>query len=211
MAAIFGQFPANFRLSGTLARSAKELQCLSMCSSPKLIFKASVLRADAFYKSKCPSVCPSVCLFVCMFTFEVPFKRLFAPTSWSRMSNIVKDSESLEKSSGKKWSQIWTYLFENCLKSPRKKKSFFVFVADFALQNMVKTMLPDGLETSGRRAYRYFGISLIRFWVFAFWMIFFRFSKQIGFLGILGPTGNHAFRWIRDLWLKGISLILACL
>ena len=87
-----------------------------------------------------------------MFTFEVPFKRIFAPTSQSQMSNIVRDSESLGKSSGEKWSQIGTLLFENCLKSPRKKK--FVFFADFALQNMVETTLPDGLETSGRRAYR---------------------------------------------------------
>ena len=70
------------------------------------IFKASALWADAFYKSKCPSVCLSVCLSVCVFTFEVPFKRLFAPTSQSRMSNIFRDSESLEKSNGKKWSQI---------------------------------------------------------------------------------------------------------
>ena len=37
---------------------------------------------------------------------------------------------------------------ENC----RAKKSFFF--ADFALQNMVETTLPDGLETYGRRAYR---------------------------------------------------------
>jgi hypothetical protein len=36
-------------------------------------------------------------------------------------------------------------------KSPRKKK-FFV-VADFSLQNMVETTLPDGLDTSGRRVY----------------------------------------------------------
>ena len=41
------------------------------------IFKASALWADAFYKSKCPSVC----MFVCLFTFEVPFNGLFAPTS----------------------------------------------------------------------------------------------------------------------------------
>ena len=39
-------------------------------------------------------------------TFEVPFKRLFAPTSQSWMSNIFRESESLGKSSGKKWSQI---------------------------------------------------------------------------------------------------------
>ena len=29
------------------------------------LFKASALWADAFYKSKCPSVCVSVCLSVC--------------------------------------------------------------------------------------------------------------------------------------------------
>ena len=34
----------------------------------------------------------------------------------------------------------------------RTKKSFFF--ADFALQNTVETTLPDGLESSGRRAYR---------------------------------------------------------
>ena len=38
---------------------------------------------------------------------------------------------------------------------------------------------------------------------------FFPFFKKIGFLGILGPPGNHASRWIRDLWLMGVSLILA--
>ena len=41
------------------------------------VFKASALWADAFYKSKCPSVCLSVRLF----TFEVQFNGLFAPTS----------------------------------------------------------------------------------------------------------------------------------
>ena len=69
-------------------------------------------------------VCTSVRLSVCSL-FEVPFNGLFAPTSQSRMSNIFRDSESLGKSNGKKWSQIWTFLFENCLKSPRKKKFFF--------------------------------------------------------------------------------------
>ena len=38
---------------------------------------------------------------------------------------------------------------------------------------------------------------------------FFPFFNKIGFLGILGPPRNHASRWIRDLWSKGISLILA--
>ena len=98
------------------------------------------------------NVRPSVCLSVRLFTFEVPFKRFFAPTSWSRMSNIFRDSESLGKSNGKKWSNIWIFLFASGLKSPREKKVFFC--ADFALQNMLKTTLPDGLETSGRRVYR---------------------------------------------------------
>ena len=70
------------------------------------IFKASALWAYAFYKSICPSVCLSVCPCVRVFTFEVPFNGLFAPTFRSRMSNIFRDSESLGKSNGEKWSQI---------------------------------------------------------------------------------------------------------
>ena len=46
-----------------------------------------------------------------------------------------------------KWSKI----------AAQKKK---VFCADFVLQNMVETTLPDGLETSGRREIANFGISL---------------------------------------------------
>ena len=97
------------------------------------------------------SVCLSVGLCVCLFTFEVPFNGLFAPTSRSRMSNI---SESLGKSNGKKWSNMWTFLFGSGLKSPRKKKVFFCWFC---------------LTKHG---------------------------------------GNHASRWIRDLWSKGLSLIL---
>ena len=54
------------------------------------------------------------------------FNGHFSPTSQSRMSNIFRDSESLGKSNGKNWSQIWTFLFEKCLKSPRKKSFFFL-------------------------------------------------------------------------------------
>ena len=96
-----------------------------------LLFKASALWADAFYKSKCLSVCPCVCPSVCVLTFEVPFKRLFAPTSQSWMSNIFRDSESLGKSSGKKWSHIWKILFGNCPKSPRKKKFVFWLILPY--------------------------------------------------------------------------------
>ena len=73
-----------------------------------------------------PSVCLSVRLSVCLFTFKVPFNGIFAPTSLSRMSNIFRDSESLGKSNGKKWSRIWTFMLENCLKLPHKKKYFFL-------------------------------------------------------------------------------------
>ena len=42
-----------------------------------------------------------------------------------------------------------------------QKKVFLC--ADFALQNMVETTLPDGLETSGQRAYRFFWHNSRRF------------------------------------------------
>ena len=42
-----------------------------------------------------------------------------------------------------KWSKI-----------AEQNKKFIL--ADFALQNMVETTLPDGLETSGQRVYRLF-------------------------------------------------------
>ena len=53
---------------------------------------------------------------VCLFTFEVLFKRLFSPTSRSRMSKIFRAFESLGKSNVQKWSQIWTFLFGSGLK-----------------------------------------------------------------------------------------------
>ena len=102
----------------------------------------------------CRSVCLSVRLSVRVFTFELPFKRLFAPTSWNQMSNIFRDSKSLGKSNGKTWSQIWTFLV---WKWSKKAKQFFFF-----------------------------------------WLIL-----------PLKHSGNQASQWIRDLWLKGVLLILA--
>ena len=85
--------------------------------------------------------------FAHFFTFEVPFNGLFAPTSQSRMSNIFRDSESLGKSNGKKWSHIWTFFLGSGLKSPRAKKVFFV-VADFALVHlpMASVLLSASVE-----------------------------------------------------------------
>ena len=65
--------------------------------------------------------------------FSVFFNGLFAPTSWSRMSNIFKDSESLGKSNVKNWSHIWTFLFENCQKWRHKKKKFLHFIHFFSI------------------------------------------------------------------------------
>ena len=50
------------------------------------LFKASALWVDAFYNS---CVCVSVRVSIRLFTFDVPFKRLFAPTSGICMSKIL--------------------------------------------------------------------------------------------------------------------------
>ena len=87
-----------------------------------LIIKALALWANAFYKS----ICPYMDIYVCVFTFEVPFKRLFSLTSQSWKSNIFRDSESLEKSAGNKWFQIWKLLLIKGVKSPRKIEFFLL-------------------------------------------------------------------------------------
>ena len=69
---------------------------------------------------------PLFSLFFDLLRFSVFFNGLFAPTSRSWMSNIFTDSESLGKSNGKKWSHTCTFLFGSGLKSPRKKKFFFL-------------------------------------------------------------------------------------
>ena len=86
-----------------------------------------------------------------------------------------------------------------------KKSGFLLFLVH------LETTLPDGLETSGRRAYRYIW-HISRHFEFLRFGGFFLFFKKFWFWCILGPTkhgGNHASQWIRDLWSKGVSLILA--
>ena len=116
-----------------------------------VLFKASALWADAFYKLKCPSACLSFRPSVCVFTFEVPFKRLFAPTSQSPVSNIFRDRNPRGKVIERSGLRLEDFCLEVVLN--RKKKTKNSFLADFALQNKVETTLPNGLETSGRRAY----------------------------------------------------------
>ena len=125
------------------------------------VFKASALWADAFCKSKCPSVCPSVCVF----TFEVPFKRLFAPTSRSRMSNIFRVSESFGKSNGKKWSQMVTFLVWKWSKITVQKKLVFWLILPY--KTWQKPHFPMDQRTLVND--------------------FFMFFKKFGLLGILGP------------------------
>ena len=74
-------------------------------------------------------------------------------------------------------------------------------IADFALQNIVETTLPDGLETSCQGHIANFGVFLD---IFEFFFL--------GSRGIPGQTkhgGNHTSRWIRGLWSKAVLLILA--
>ena len=47
--------------------------------------------------SVCPSDCLSVCLFARLFTFEVPFKRLFAPTSQVGCPKFLESQNPLGK------------------------------------------------------------------------------------------------------------------
>ena len=99
------------------------------------------LWADAFYKLQCLSVCVSVCLFVCLFTFEILVKRLFSLTSQSQMSKIIRDSEFLGQSNGKKWSHLWKLWLIKGVKLLRQKSKvnfqFFVFFLAFLFAFLV--------------------------------------------------------------------------
>ena len=75
----------------------------------------------------------SVCVFVPFHILDI--EAYFSPTSRSRMTKNFRDSESLGKSNGKKWSQIYQLLLIKGVKSPRKKK--FVFRANFALLSWI--------------------------------------------------------------------------
>ena len=85
----------------------------------KTKFKKIICTQQNFFKESALGrfshrVAMSGCRFICLF---VPFHVLdleayFAPTSQSRMSKMFRDSESLGKSAGKKWSQNWTFLLE---------------------------------------------------------------------------------------------------
>ena len=66
---------------------------------------------------------PSMIFWV--FLFLTPFNGLFAPTSQSPMTKLLRFSESLGKSNKRKWSQIWNLLLIKGVKLSPKKKCFW--------------------------------------------------------------------------------------
>ena len=91
-----------------------------------LIFKASALWSDAFYKSKCQSVCPSVCslLRYCLNVFLPPIPEVGC-------SIFLEIRNPWGKSNGKKGSKIWTFLFGSGLKSLRYKKKNLLLILPY--------------------------------------------------------------------------------
>ena len=112
------------------------------------------------------------------FYLFTPFNRLFPPHFPSLMSKLFRFSESLEKSNGKKWSQIWTFLFGSGLKLPYKTCWKPHFPMDE--RPLVEGCIANFLHISRR------------FWVFAFWMIFSVFQKNWVF----------GYSWSTLLWYR---------
>ena len=110
---------------------------------PKTIFKESAL--GRFFHRVAMSVYLFVCLFVCPF-HVLDFEAYFPSTFRSRMSKNFRYSESLGKSAGNKWSQIWTFLLGNGLKLPRKKKKFFADFALFCVEELVWSVRRPSVE-----------------------------------------------------------------
>ena len=97
---------------------------------PLSILLASVLFHRIGPLGRFDLVVEIVCVCVCVFVpfCVVYFKAYFAPTSQSQMSKVVRDSESLGKSAGKKGSQNLTFLLWGGLKSPSKKKKIVLIL-----------------------------------------------------------------------------------
>ena len=113
------------------------------------VFKASALWADAFYKSKYLSVCLSVRVCVCSLLryrlnlFLPPLPEVGCPI----FLEIRNPWGKVMERSGLRFEHFCLKIVKNCLANK-------VFLCeDFALQNMVETTLPDGIETSGQREY----------------------------------------------------------
>ena len=177
--------------------------CVFVClSPPHAIFKASALWANAFYKLKCPSVCLSVRVCVCSllrYRFNVflpPLPKVGCPI----FLEIRNPWGKVIERSGLRFEHFCLKIVKN----RRAKKSFFCW---FCLtkhggnhaSRWIRDLWSKGISL-------FFGISVNVFEFLQFgW--FFPFFKKKWFLGILGPSGNNASRWIRVLWSKGVLLI----
>ena len=137
--ALFYDFGTIWQNSLGFHRFVWHFKPIVLCKNLVLLW-LYIIFTDIFFSKHRPSgpmlsisqnVHMCVCLSVCLFTLEVPFNGLYAPTSWSRMSNIFRDSESLAKNNWKKWSHLWTFLFESGLKLPRKKKFVFLLILPY--------------------------------------------------------------------------------
>ena len=71
-----------------------------------------------------------VCFSVCPTLFTL-FNGLFAPTSRSPMSKLYRYSESLAKSNGKKWSQVWNFLLKIVYNCQGEKSFLRIFSSSF--------------------------------------------------------------------------------
>ena len=138
------------------------------------------------------------------------------------MSNIFRDSESLGKSNGKKWSQIWTFLFENCLKSPRKKKFFSsLFLVFVGFRSFLTVLLPPlpkvgcpiflKIQNPWGKVMVQEAVSYLNIFVWKLSKITPQKKFFFCWFCLTKHGGNHASRCIRDLCSKGVLLILAYL
>ena len=101
--------PPSYGIGATI-RIGQEMLCVLYAGFSKLSISRNVR--------------PCVCVFVCSLLkyrlniFLPPLPEVGCPI-------FLEIRNSWGKSSGKKWSHIWTFLFENFLKSPSKKKLVF--------------------------------------------------------------------------------------
>ena len=82
--------------------------------------------------------------FFLLLLFLTLFKGLFAPTSQSQMFKLFRFLESLGKSNGKKWSQIWKLLLIKGVKckiaAAKKVFNGFVFKGSLRLNVFLPTL-----------------------------------------------------------------------
>ena len=102
---------------GATIRIGREMLCLPYAGFSKHRPSGPMLSISRYvHMFVCVSVCVSVCsLLRYRLTVFLP------PLPEVRCPIFFRDSESLGKSNGKKWSHIWTFLFGKGLKSPRKR------------------------------------------------------------------------------------------